>query len=80
MGCGAAKGKSAKTLTLADIKFKPTQIKSVDGFFGNCNNIMAQISDIIIKLFDFRVNFLKKCGFDTIPGSSKFILKVTDLT
>lgn len=71
MGCGAAKGKAAKQLTLADIKFKPTQIKSVDAFFGNCNNIMAQISDIIIKLFDFRINFLKLCAFDTVPGSCK---------
>ncbi len=72
MGCGSTKGKAQKQLSLADIKFKPTGVKSLDTFFSNCQNILAQISDIIIHLFDFRVNFLTKCGFNEIPGSSKF--------
>jgi len=55
---------------LADIKFKNTGIDSLDAFFGNCNNILADISGIIGKLFDFRINFIKNTGFDQVPGST----------
>jgi len=70
MGCkSVAKGK-ADTLSLTDINFKKTGIKSLDAFFATCTNILSDISYIISHLFDFKIDFLKTTGFDTVPGSS----------
>ena len=64
MGCkSVSKGKAA-TLTLADIQFKTTGIHSLDSFFAVVTNILADISQIIGHLFDFKINFLKTTGFD----------------
>lgn len=73
MGCGSTKGK-ASTLSLTDINFKTTNIQSLDDFTAACTNILADISGIISHLFDFKINFLKSTGFDTVPGSSKYKL------
>jgi len=70
MGCkSVSKGKAA-SLSLADINFKTTGIHSLDHFFANCTNILADITEIIAHLFDFKINFLKSTGFDQVPGSS----------
>jgi len=37
---------------------------------GGCTNILADIQNIISSLFDFKINFLKNTGFDTVPGST----------
>jgi hypothetical protein len=33
---------------------------------------MADISDIITHLFDFKITFIKNTGFDKVPGSCNF--------
>ncbi len=78
MGCKTVSKGKAASLTLADIQLKNTGIHSLDAFFATCTNILADISGIIGHLFDFKINFLKKCGFDTIPGSGKlyFLFKL----
>jgi hypothetical protein len=73
MGCGGSKGKGS-TLSLTDIVFKTTGVASLDDFTAACTNILADISGIIAHLFDFKVNFLKSTGFDTVPGSSNYKL------
>ena len=43
MGCKSmSKGEGGESLTLADINFKDTKIKSTDKFFQNVNNILAK--------------------------------------